>query len=183
MRRAKLLFSLFRESLSVSALMRSTFPSFFAMSAPANRVLRGRLTHDRRKFEGWHFKIVALRFHNLTWFLFFFSVSRYGFSIRENTVNGVISAGDCKICKDTRDEPKDSESASLLCALKPRKRKERRESCCQERKLIRYCWISSILIILILALSYKFSYESFSITTLMNYFKFYMISIFLFIIN
>ncbi|EZA59110.1 hypothetical protein X777_15751 [Ooceraea biroi] len=61
--------------------------------------------------------------------------------IRENTVNGVIPAGDCKICKDTRDEPKDSESASLLCALKPRKRKERREFCCRterkERKLIR----------------------------------------------
>lgn len=57
--------------------------------------------------------------------------------IRENTVNGLVPAGDCKICKDTRDEPKDSEGSSLLCALKPRKRKERRESCCQERKLIR----------------------------------------------
>ncbi|XP_036143123.1 protein FAM13A isoform X2 [Monomorium pharaonis] len=57
--------------------------------------------------------------------------------IRENTVNGLVPAGDCKICKDTRDEPKDSEGVSLLCALKPRKRKERRESCCQERKLIR----------------------------------------------
>ncbi|XP_076639315.1 protein FAM13B isoform X3 [Colletes latitarsis] len=56
-----------------------------------------------------------------------------------NAVNGVIPASDCKICKDAKDEPKDSESsgASLLCALKPRKRKERRESCCQERKLIR----------------------------------------------
>lgn len=52
-------------------------------------------------------------------------------------MNGVIAAGDCKICKDTRDESKDSEGSSLLCALKPRKRKERRESCCQERKLIR----------------------------------------------
>ncbi|XP_025991987.1 protein FAM13A isoform X3 [Solenopsis invicta] len=57
--------------------------------------------------------------------------------IRENTVNGLVPVGDCKICKDTRDEPKDSEGASLLCSLKPRKRKERRESCCQERKLIR----------------------------------------------
>ncbi|XP_054013995.1 protein FAM13A isoform X1 [Hylaeus anthracinus] len=56
-----------------------------------------------------------------------------------NAVNGVIPASDCKICKDEKDELKDSESgdASLLCALKPRKRKERRESCCQERKLIR----------------------------------------------
>ncbi|XP_076684997.1 protein FAM13B isoform X2 [Andrena cerasifolii] len=59
--------------------------------------------------------------------------------IRDNAVNGVIPASDCKICKDAKDEPKDCEggSASLLCALKPRKRKERRESCCQERKLIR----------------------------------------------
>ncbi|XP_033193403.1 protein FAM13A [Bombus vancouverensis nearcticus] len=57
--------------------------------------------------------------------------------IRDNVVNGVISASDCKICKDTKDEPKDFEGASLLCALKPRKRKERHESCCQERKLIR----------------------------------------------
>ncbi|XP_032671195.1 protein FAM13A [Odontomachus brunneus] len=57
--------------------------------------------------------------------------------IRENPVNGVLPAGDCKICKDTKDEPKDSEGTFLLCALKPRKRKERRESCCQERKLIR----------------------------------------------
>ncbi|XP_025154132.1 protein FAM13A isoform X2 [Harpegnathos saltator] len=57
--------------------------------------------------------------------------------IRENTVNGVLPASDCKICKDTKDEPKDSEGTFLLCALKPRKRKERRESCCQERKLIR----------------------------------------------
>ncbi|XP_076247200.1 protein FAM13A [Calliopsis andreniformis] len=58
--------------------------------------------------------------------------------IRDNAVNGVIPASDCKICKDAKDEAKDSEgSASLLCALKPRKRKERRESCCQERKLIR----------------------------------------------
>lgn len=53
-------------------------------------------------------------------------------------VNGVIPASDCKICKDSKDEPKDFEGASLLCALKPRKRKERHESCCQERKLIRY---------------------------------------------
>nr|XP_012149382.1 PREDICTED: protein FAM13A isoform X2 [Megachile rotundata] len=57
--------------------------------------------------------------------------------IRDNVVNGVIPASDCKICKDEKEEPKDSEAASLLCALKPRKRKERRESCCQERKLIR----------------------------------------------
>ncbi|XP_029045639.1 protein FAM13B isoform X1 [Osmia bicornis bicornis] len=57
--------------------------------------------------------------------------------IRDNVVNGVIPASDCKICKDEKDEqPKDSEASSLLCALKPRKRKERRESC-QERKLIR----------------------------------------------
>jgi len=83
------------------------------------------------------FKIVALRFYDLTWFLSFFSLSPYGYSIRENTVNGLVPAGDCKICKDTKDEPKDSEGSSLLCALKPRKRKERRESCCQERKLIR----------------------------------------------
>lgn len=52
-------------------------------------------------------------------------------------MNGVIPASDCKICKDSKDEPKDFEGASLLCALKPRKRKERHESCCQERKLIR----------------------------------------------
>lgn len=61
--------------------------------------------------------------------------------IRDNVVNGVIPASDCKICKVTKEElkdsAKDSEGASLLCALKPRKRKERRESCCQERKLIR----------------------------------------------
>ncbi|KZC05091.1 Protein FAM13A, partial [Dufourea novaeangliae] len=60
--------------------------------------------------------------------------------IRDNSaVNGVIPASDCKFCKDAKDEPKDTEtdSAFLLCALKPRKRKERRESCCQERKLIR----------------------------------------------
>ncbi|XP_076229031.1 protein FAM13A [Nomia melanderi] len=56
-----------------------------------------------------------------------------------NAVNGVIPASDCKICKDSRDEPKESDTdgSFLLCALKPRKRKERRESCCQERKLIR----------------------------------------------
>ncbi|XP_066601313.1 protein FAM13A [Prorops nasuta] len=57
--------------------------------------------------------------------------------IRDSTTNGVILSGDCKICKNTKDEPADSEGASLLCALKRRKRKERRESCCQERKLIR----------------------------------------------
>ncbi|KOC70759.1 Protein FAM13A [Habropoda laboriosa] len=57
--------------------------------------------------------------------------------IRDNVVNGVIPASDCKICKDAKAEPKDTEDASLFCALKPRKRKERRESCCQERKLIR----------------------------------------------
>ncbi|XP_026670360.1 protein FAM13B isoform X2 [Ceratina calcarata] len=56
---------------------------------------------------------------------------------RDNVVNGVIPASDCKICNDSQNEPKDSEGASLLCALKPRKRKERHESCCQERKLIR----------------------------------------------
>ncbi|XP_006625036.1 protein FAM13A, partial [Apis dorsata] len=57
--------------------------------------------------------------------------------IRDNVVNGVIPVSDCKICKDSKDEPKDFEGTSLLCALKPRKRKERHESCCQERKLIR----------------------------------------------
>lgn len=57
--------------------------------------------------------------------------------VRDNVVNGVIPASDCKICKDSKDEPRDFEGASLLCALKPRKRKERHESCCQERKLIR----------------------------------------------
>ncbi|XP_076753209.1 protein FAM13B isoform X2 [Xylocopa sonorina] len=56
--------------------------------------------------------------------------------IHDNVVNGVIPASDCKICKDSNNELKDSEGASLLCALKPRKRKERHESCCQERKLI-----------------------------------------------
>lgn len=60
------------------------------------------------------------------------------FSIRDNVVNCVIPVSDCKICKDSKEESKDFESASLLCALKPRKRKERHESCCQERKLIRY---------------------------------------------
>lgn len=57
--------------------------------------------------------------------------------IRENTLNGIIPTEDCTICKDTKDERKVSEGTSLLCTLKPRKRKERRESCCQERKLIR----------------------------------------------
>ncbi|XP_015609193.1 protein FAM13A [Cephus cinctus] len=56
--------------------------------------------------------------------------------IKGSTVYGVIST-DCKVCKDSKGELKESESTSLLCALKPRKRKERRESCCQERKLIR----------------------------------------------
>ncbi|XP_012272613.1 protein FAM13A [Orussus abietinus] len=57
--------------------------------------------------------------------------------VRESTVNGSIP-NDCKVCcKDSKEERKDLEGTSLLCALKPRKRKERRESCCQERKLIR----------------------------------------------
>ena len=63
-----------------------------------------------------------------------FSNGSFSFSVRDNVVNGVIPASDCKICKDS----KDFEGVSLLCALKPRKRKERHESCCQERKLIRY---------------------------------------------
>ncbi|KAF3430136.1 hypothetical protein E2986_13111 [Frieseomelitta varia] len=66
-----------------------------------------------------------------------FSNGSFSSSVRDNVVNGVIPASDCKICKDSKDEPKDFEGASLLCALKPRKRKERHESCCQERKLIR----------------------------------------------
>ncbi|XP_034935925.1 protein FAM13A isoform X2 [Chelonus insularis] len=46
---------------------------------------------------------------------------------------------DCETCcKERKTEISDTNnSKSLLCALKPRKRKERRESCCQERKLIR----------------------------------------------
>lgn len=52
-------------------------------------------------------------------------------------MNGIIPTEDCTICKDTKEERKISEGTSLLCVLKPRKRKERRESCCQERKLIR----------------------------------------------
>ncbi|XP_012262118.2 protein FAM13B [Athalia rosae] len=55
---------------------------------------------------------------------------------RDTTVNGVIP-NDCRACKGSKDNLKESETSTLLSALKPRKRKERRESCCQERKLVR----------------------------------------------
>nr|KAF7427000.1 hypothetical protein H0235_006694 [Vespula pensylvanica] len=70
-------------------------------------------------------------------FIHYTSTFKRKIRIRENTVNGILPTEDCTICKDTKDERKESEGTSLLCALKPRKRKERRESCCQERKLIR----------------------------------------------
>lgn len=124
--------------VSVLHVNRSTSRSYISANCIFTRPTESQSSSI--KFEGWHVKHIYyrasfLRFDLISFFPF---LSLYGFSNRENTVNGVIAAGDCKICKDTRDEPKDSEGSSLLCALKPRKRKERRESCCQERKLIRY---------------------------------------------
>lgn len=61
-------------------------------------------------------------------------------STRDSSAYPVIP-NDCEVCcNKPKDEKNNSSSTStgLLCALKPRKRKERRESCCQERKLIRY---------------------------------------------
>lgn len=61
------------------------------------------------------------------------------FSVLDSTAYAVIPT-DCKACcKESKNDNsgKDTDRTSLLCALKPRKRKERRESCCQERKLIR----------------------------------------------
>ncbi|XP_043268411.1 protein FAM13B [Venturia canescens] len=60
--------------------------------------------------------------------------------IRNSTSYPVI-ANECKACRreSSNDDKttRETDRTSLLCALKPRKRKERRESCCQERKLIR----------------------------------------------
>ncbi|XP_046490393.1 protein FAM13A [Neodiprion pinetum] len=57
--------------------------------------------------------------------------------IRDTTFNGVIT-NDCRACdKGSKDNLRESESSTFLSALKPRKRKDRRESCCQERKLVR----------------------------------------------
>ncbi|XP_043472213.1 protein FAM13A [Leptopilina heterotoma] len=45
---------------------------------------------------------------------------------------------DCKVCKDLKNEQEESfEDSSPDCAPKPAKRKDRRQSCCLERKLIR----------------------------------------------
>ncbi|XP_051175769.1 protein FAM13A [Leptopilina boulardi] len=46
---------------------------------------------------------------------------------------------DCKVCKDLKNEQEEEsfEDSSPDCAPKPAKRKDRRQSCCLERKLIR----------------------------------------------
>lgn len=59
-------------------------------------------------------------------------------SVKDSTVNGVITGSDCKDPNDDYSHTSDKSMLLLVCPTKPPKRKDRRDSCGQERKLIRW---------------------------------------------